>query len=111
MVRWGARGGAPPRCTACRRVSMKSPNAIVAHPGWRLRRRHFELEFLPAALEIAEAPPSPVGRMIGATIIGFFCLALAWAFWGTVDIVASAPGRIIPSGRTKTVQPFEIGVV
>jgi hemolysin D len=90
---------------------MKSPNAIVAHPGLRLRRRDFELEFLPAALEIAETPPSPVGRMIGATIIGFFCLALAWAFWGTVDIVASAPGRIIPSGRTKTVQPFEIGVV
>jgi membrane fusion protein, hemolysin D len=28
-----------------------------------------------------------------------------------IDIVASAPGRIIPSGRTKVVQPFETGVV
>ena len=30
-----------------------------------------------------------------------FCLALAWACLGKVDIVASAPGKIIPSGRTK----------
>jgi len=30
---------------------------------------------------------------------------------GTVDIVAVAPGKIIPSGRTKTIQPFETGVV
>jgi hemolysin D len=41
----------------------------------------------------------------------FFCLALAWASLGSVDIVASAPGKIIPSGRTKVVQPFETGVV
>jgi hemolysin D len=30
---------------------------------------------------------------------------------GEVDIVASAPGKIIPSGRTKVIQPFETGVV
>ena len=69
------------------------------------------LAFLPAALEIVETPPSPVGRAIGATIIALFCLALAWAWLGHVDIVASAPGRIIPSGRTKVIQPFETGVV
>src|SRR5262249_9122164 len=40
-----------------------------------------------------------------------FCAALAWAWWGTIDIVASAPGKIVPSGRTKVVQPFETGVV
>jgi len=34
-----------------------------------------------------------------------------WAGIGTVDIVAVAPGKIIPSGRTKTIQPFETGVV
>ena len=38
-------------------------------------------------------------------------LALAWACLGTVDIVATAPGKIIPSGRTKVIQPFETGVV
>src|SRR5947207_15865509 len=91
---------------------MKSSNAVVAFPdaGTRRRRDH-ELAFLPAALEIVETPPSPVGRAIGATIIAVFVLALAWACVGTVDIVATAPGKIIPSGRSKIIQPFEIGVV
>ena len=40
-----------------------------------------------------------------------FCAALAWAWWGTIDIVASATGKIVPSGRTKVIQPFETGVV
>jgi len=74
-------------------------------------RRGEELAFLPAALEIVETPPSPTGRAIGATIILLFCVALMWAWWGTIDIVASATGKILPSGRTKVVQPFETGVV
>src|SRR5260221_14067034 len=90
---------------------MKSSNAIVAFPDAGARRREHELAFLPAALEIVETPPSPIGRAIGATIIAVFLLALAWACLGTVDIVATAPGKIIPSGRTKVIQPFEIGVV
>jgi hemolysin D len=90
---------------------VKSSNAIVAFPDTGARRRDHELAFLPAALEIVETPPSPIGRAIGATIIAVFVLALAWACLGTVDIVATAPGKIIPSGRTKIIQPFEIGVV
>ena len=74
-------------------------------------RRGEELAFLPAALEIVETPPSPIGRAIAATIILLFCAALVWAWWGTIDIVASASGKIVPSGRTKVVQPFETGVV
>jgi membrane fusion protein, hemolysin D len=74
-------------------------------------RRGEELAFLPAALEIVETPPSPVGRTIGGTIILLFCVALGWAWAGTIDIVASAPGKIVPSGRTKVIQPFETGVV
>src|SRR3954452_21407301 len=74
-------------------------------------RRGEELAFLPAALEIVETPPSPIGRKIGLTIILLFCAALLWAWWGTIDIVASATGKIVPSGRTKVVQPFETGVV
>jgi hemolysin D len=76
-----------------------------------VRRGETELAFLPAALEIVETPPSPIGRAIGFTVVALFCLALVWATIGTVDIVATAPGKIIPSGRTKTIQPFESGVV
>jgi membrane fusion protein, hemolysin D len=74
-------------------------------------RRGEELAFLPAALEIVESPPSPIGRAIGATIMLLFCVALVWAWAGTIDIVASATGKIVPSGRTKVIQPFETGVV
>ena len=76
-----------------------------------LRRAETELAFLPAALEIVETPPSPIGRAIGVTVIAVFCLALLWASFGTVDIVATASGKIVPSGRTKVIQPFETGVV
>ena len=84
---------------------------IVAFPARSGRRQREELAFLPAALEIVETPPSPFGRLIGLTIIVAFCLALGWATFGEVDIVASATGRIIPHGRTKVIQPFETGVV
>src|SRR5262249_58158408 len=70
-----------------------------------------ELAFLPAAREIVEPPPSPVGRTIVFSIVALFCLALVWAFFGQVDIVASATGKIIPTGHTKVIQPFETGVV
>jgi hemolysin D len=70
-----------------------------------------EKAFLPAALEIIETPVLPAADAIGGAIIVLFCLALAWASVGKVDIVASASGKIIPSGRTKIIQPFETGVV
>ena len=90
---------------------MKSAKNIVEFPKQRDRRHKDELAFLPAALEIVETPPSPIGRAIGASIIALFAAALAWACIGTVDIVAVAPGKIIPSGRIKVIQPFETGVV
>jgi hemolysin D len=70
-----------------------------------------EVEFYPAALEVLETPPSPAGRAISGVIILFFLLALAWACIGTVDIIATAQGKIIPTGRTKIIQPLEAGVV
>ncbi len=70
-----------------------------------------EIEFYPAALEVLETPPSPVGRATSMVIIAFFVLTLAWACIGTVDIIATAQGKIIPTGRTKTIQPLESGVV
>jgi len=89
---------------------MKSANAaieatkkVVSLPGARERRDKDELAFLPAALEIVETPPSPIGRAIGVTLIALFCLALIWASFGHVDIVASATGKIVPNGRVKLI--------
>jgi hemolysin D len=75
------------------------------------KRSADELAFLPAALEIVESPPSPIGRAIGGTIMLLFVLAIAWACLGEIDIVASAQGKIVPTGRIKVIQPLEIAVV
>jgi len=88
----------------------QSAQRIIPFRGPRARRRE-ELAFLPAALEIVETPPSPIGRAIGSAIIFLFCVALIWAWWSRIDIVASATGKILPSSRVKVIQPFETAVV
>jgi len=68
-------------------------------------------EFLPAVLEIQDAPPSPIGRAIAGTIILVFMAAILWSSVGTIDIVAMAQGKTIPSGYSKVVQPLDSGVI
>jgi hemolysin D len=89
----------------------KNAKNVISFPVTRETREKEELAFLPAALEIVETPPSPIGRAIGATIVALFCLALIWASVGHIDIIAYANGKIVPSGRVKLIQPFEIGVI
>ena len=67
------------------------------------------LEFLPAALEIQQTPPLPMARNILWAIMALFTIAVACI--GHVDIVGVAQGKIVPSGRVKTVQPLETGIV
>jgi hemolysin D len=62
---------------------MKPEKKVVPFPGGAKQRDRDELAFLPAALEIVETPPSPIGRAIGATLVGLFVLALAWASCAT----------------------------
>jgi hemolysin D len=88
-----------------------APVGPPAAPVVRRLRASDGMAFLPAALEIVETPPSPIGRSIALTLVVAFCAALAWASIGKVDMIASAQGKIIPSDRSKIVQPFEIGVV
>lgn len=73
--------------------------------------RHAELSFLPAALEVAETPASPAARMLVLFIAVFFALTIAWASFGQLDIVATASGKIVPSGRIKQIQPLETSIV
>src|SRR5260370_10183777 len=106
------------RCTGCRQGSMKwVEGALPAIPAQRVipfrraqqKRRAEELAFLPAALEIVETPPSPIGRAICAPIILLFCVALVWARWRTIDIVPSATGKNLPAGRAHVIQPIQTG--
>lgn len=90
---------------------MAAVRKIIQFPDRPRQRRQYETAFLPAALEVIETPPSPIGHAIGLTIILLFCTAVGWASLGKVDVVATASGRIVVSGRTKVIQPAETGVV
>jgi len=68
-------------------------------------------EFLPAALEILDTPANPAGRAVMATICVALVVAVVWSSLGQVDIVATAPGSVIPAGKSKVVQPLEAGVL
>ncbi|MFC1751386.1 biotin/lipoyl-binding protein, partial [Pseudomonadota bacterium] len=70
-----------------------------------------EYEFLPAVLEVQDSPPSPVGRIITWLVVALTIIAIIWASVGQVDIVATAQGKIVTAGKSKTIQPLEIGVV
>ncbi len=77
----------------------------------RTRRGWTETDFLPAALEVVETPPNPLGRIVLWTLMIFLGLALLWSFVARIDVVAVAPGKVITVGRNKLVQSAEGGVV
>ena len=68
-------------------------------------------EFLPAAIEILETPPSPILVSFLVTICAVAATALAWSFIGHIDVLAVAQGKIQPTGHVKLVQPLESGKV
>jgi len=70
-----------------------------------------ETEFLPSILEVTETPPSPVGRMVLWTIVSMFVIAALWAFFGEVDEVSVAEGKVIPTGNVKVVQSQNKGAI
>ena len=75
------------------------------------KRMADELAFLPAALSLQESPAHPAPRRAAIAICALAVIALVWAMLGEIDIVAVAPGRIVVSERTKTLQPLEASVV
>lgn len=74
-------------------------------------RQPDELAFLPAALALQETPVHPLPRVLQWTLLTLVGLALAWACLGEIDVVASAEGKVVPSGRSKQIQASEVAVV
>lgn len=75
------------------------------------KRKKVETAFLPAALEIMDTPPRPVGRVITWVIIAAAAFAILWASLSKVDIVAVAEGRVIPRAKLQSVEVAENGIV
>ena len=76
-----------------------------------LPRLPHEAQFLPAALELQETPVSPAPRIAMALLIAFAFIALLWAIFGHMDVVATAQGKIVPNDGTKVIQPIETATV
>lgn len=70
-----------------------------------------EAQFLPAALALRDTPLHPAPRITLWAIMTFALIALLWAIFGRIDVVATAVGKIIPNDRTKVIQPMETAVV
>lgn len=70
-----------------------------------------DVDFLPAALEIVDKPVSPGGRITAYVLAMVFIITLLWLTFGEIDVVASAPGKLIPADNVKLVQPAETGIV
>jgi hemolysin D len=68
-------------------------------------------EFLPAALEILETPPPPLPVVLIAIICAFALAAIAWSFFGRLDVHATAPGKIETAGYAKVIEPLDPGKV
>ncbi len=63
--------------------------------------------FLPAAIEVEQTPSSRAGRLIIWLIMLLFLVAVCWAWFGKIDIVAVAKGKVIPAESVKQIQSLE----
>ena len=99
-------------------IELLSRYRAVLEAAWQARhelagpkRLADETAFLPAALSLQQTPPHPSPMRAAWAIVALFTLAGLWSFFGQVDIVAVAHGRVVVSDRTKVIQPLETSVV
>lgn len=79
--------------------------------GARRELTALEREFLPPLLEIQETPPSPAQRKLLWILVALVFALVVWAWFGKISIVSTAPGKFIPDGRVKQLQPLETSIV
>jgi len=68
---------------------------------------HIDPDFLP----FSDAEPAPLPRAVLYAGLGLFGVLLVWTYYAPLDIIAVAPGKIIPQGYLQIVQPSESGVI
>ncbi|MYM73934.1 HlyD family type I secretion periplasmic adaptor subunit [Duganella sp. FT134W] len=94
---------------------MKQP--ILYLTGWLAERREsaearlsrVELDFLPARLELEQREPRTGARWV-LRVIALCCItALIWSCTTHIDVIATAPGRVLPQGELHIVQVADGG--
>ncbi|KWN65970.1 HlyD family type I secretion periplasmic adaptor subunit [Burkholderia stagnalis] len=99
-------------------IALLSRYATVFHEAWQVRRENdsrprlpHERAFLPAHLELVETPVHPLPMWTMRIVVVMAILVVLIALIGKLDIVAVAPGKLIPKEQVKTIQPALTGVV
>lgn len=60
---------------------------------------------------VIEDHPMPSWRPVAWTIVGLLSIALIWAAFARLDVVAKSLGTVVPQGQIKTIQHLEGGIV
>jgi membrane fusion protein, adhesin transport system len=61
--------------------------------------------------QVIEDHPMPSWRPVAWTIVGLLSIALIWAAFARLDVVAKSLGTVVPQGQIKTIQHLEGGIV
>jgi hemolysin D len=69
------------------------------------------MDFAPGLLAIQENPPARLPRAVLLAVTAMLGILLLWAWFGKLDIIASAEGRLVPQSYVKVVQPSDAGIV
>lgn len=96
---------------------MRQPTMLLTD--WRARRREssdarlsrIELDFMPARLELEHGEPRTQARWVLRVILACCITALGWSCITHVDVIATAPGKVLPQGELHTVQAADSGRV
>ena len=62
-------------------------------------------------LQFRDTEPAPLPRAVLYGALGLLGALLLWAYFAPLDIIAVAPGKVIPQGYLQIVQPSESGVI
>ncbi|WP_422640708.1 HlyD family type I secretion periplasmic adaptor subunit [Vibrio caribbeanicus] len=73
--------------------------------GKKTQTKHYD--FLPSHLSLSHQPPSPFARLTALSLSIGVIVTLLWAYFGKLDVQATATGKLIVSGRSQVIQAYE----
>lgn len=87
------------------------PPKPLAKEGDRAAYAAMHRDYLASRIEASVAPPGRVLTVLPTVFLALLLAAVAFAWWGHVDIVVTAQGKVVPSAKVKVVQAAEGGVI
>ncbi len=100
-----------PRSSNLVSVTQKSASLNTVTPSGIASSKTQTAAWSPALNQLLEEPPATFPQRITVGAMVFCCAVGAWAWFGKIDEVSKAQGKLIPQGETYKVEPVELGKV